>query len=330
MPTNAMQRKLDLYEFLLDFIAHEIRNPLNSIIMFGNLLTEGAYGPVPPQQKEVIGRILASGYRIEHMTGDFLNLRRVDGGEEMLHREWLDLRADVVEATLRDLAAKFPTYATRLSRVQRLACQSPVRVFADRQMLLTVYDNLFFNALKYGRTSGRITWGCGVRERAWEMFVTNEGQGVRPEALAKVFTKFYRVQDEKMPPQPGTGLGLYNVQRIVRLHRGTIRAASRYGRDFTVRFTHPPPGGGRAGERRGARSRPGPRARRGRAARPRSRRRAEQGRWRSCAGSSSPGRRSRGTRSVSTASGCGTCGRSCACAPATSSPRPTGRAASTG
>ncbi|HEY5999323.1 MAG TPA: HAMP domain-containing sensor histidine kinase [bacterium] len=241
MPTDSVQRKLDLYEFLLDFIAHEIRNPLNSIIMFGNLLMEGAYGPMPQQQQEIIRRILASGYRIEHMAGDFLNLRRADGGEEALHREWLDLRADVVEATLRDLEAKFPSYSARLARVQRERCGSPVRVFADRQLLLTVYDNLFFNALKYGRTNGTITWGCSVRGRAWEMFVANEGQGVRPEALGKIFTKFYRVQDEKMPQQPGTGLGLYNVQRIVRLHGGSIRATSRYGRDFTVRFTIPRP-----------------------------------------------------------------------------------------
>jgi signal transduction histidine kinase len=244
MPTASMQRKLDMYEFLLDFIAHEIRNPLNSIIMFGNLLTEGAYGAVPPQQAEVLGRVLASAYRIEHMTGDFLNLRRVDGGAEMLHREWLDLRTDVVEATLRDLVSKFPHYAARLARVRRDGCCSTVRVFADRQMLLTVYDNLFFNALKYGRTNGKIVWGCAVRPRAWELFVTNEGQGVRAEALGKVFTKFYRVQDEKLPPQPGTGLGLYNVQRIVRLHKGTIRATSRYGRDFTIRFTLPRPDAG--------------------------------------------------------------------------------------
>ena len=207
MPTTPMQRKLDMYEFLLDFIAHEIRNPLNSIIMFGNLLTEGAYGAVPQKQAEVLGRVLASAYRIEHMTGDFLNLRRVDGGEEMLHREWLDLKTDVVEATLRDLAAKFPHYAARLGRVRRDGCCSATRVFADRQMLLTVYDNLFFNALKYGRQAGKIVWGCGVRKNAWEMFVTNEGQGVKPEALAKVFTKFYRVQDEKMPPSPAPASG---------------------------------------------------------------------------------------------------------------------------
>jgi signal transduction histidine kinase len=241
MPTTPMQRKLDMYEFLLDFIAHEIRNPLNSIIMFGNLLTEGAYGAVPQKQAEVLGRVLASAYRIEHMTGDFLNLRRVDGGEEMLHLEWLDLKTDVVEATLRDLAAKFPHHASRLGRVRRDGSCTATRIFADRQMLLTIYDNLFFNALKYGRQAGKILWGCGVRKNAWEMFVTNEGQGVKPEALAKVFTKFYRVQDEKMPPQPGTGLGLYNVQRIVRLHKGTVRASSRYGRDFTVRFTLPRP-----------------------------------------------------------------------------------------
>ena len=246
MPTTPMQRKLDMYEFLLDFIAHEIRNPLNSIIMFGNLLTEGAYGAVPPKQADVLGRVLASAYRIEHMTGDFLNLRRVDGGEEMLRREWLDLKTDVVEATLRDLAAKFPHHAARLGRVRRDGCCSATRIFADRQMLLTVYDNLFFNALKYGRQNGKIIWGCAVRKNGWEMFVTNEGQGVKPEALARVFSKFYRVQDEKMAPQPGTGLGLYNVQRIVRLHGGTIRAASRYGRDFTMRFTLPQPAAARA------------------------------------------------------------------------------------
>jgi signal transduction histidine kinase len=184
----------------------------------------------------------------------------------MLHREWLDLRADVVEVTLRDLAAKFPAYSARLARVQRAGCASPVRLFADRQMLLTVYDNLFFNALKYGRSGGKVSWGCAVRARAWEMFVTNEGQGVRPEALPKVFTKFYRVQDEKIPPQPGTGLGLYNVQRIVRLHRGTIRAASRYGRDFTVRFTIPRPAADAPAKLRGgAGSRTAGGARRGRA-----------------------------------------------------------------
>jgi signal transduction histidine kinase len=66
-----------------------------------------------------------------------------------------------------------------------------------------------------------------------------------------------------MPAQPGTGLGLYNVQRIIRLHKGTIRASSRYGRDFTVRFTLPRPDAAPAvaGKRPGAAATPAPRAR---------------------------------------------------------------------
>jgi len=238
---TRIQRKLDLYEFLMDIIAHEIRNPLNSIIMFGNLLEEGAYGRLETRQAEVVRRMLESAYRIEHMTGDFLNLRRVDSGEELLHREWLDLEADLVGVTLRDLAAKFPAHTARLARVERDGAAVATRVHADRRLLLTVYDNLFFNALKYGRRNGRIAWGCRTDAGAWELWVTNAGQGVRKAELPAVFRKFHRVRDEKLPAQPGTGLGLYNVQRIVRLHGGRAWAESRYGRDFTVRFTLPRP-----------------------------------------------------------------------------------------
>ncbi len=252
MPTR-MQRKLDVYEFLMDIIAHEIRNPLNSIIMFGNLLEEGAYGKLDSRQAEVIRRILASAYRIEHMAGDFLNMRRVDSGEELLRREWLELEADIVGATLRDLGAKFPVHASRLARVEREGCPGTTRVLADRQLLMTIYDNLFFNALKYGRKNGRIAWGCRTRPTCWELWVTNEGQGVRAADLPAVFRKFHRVRDEKLPQQPGTGLGLYNVQRIVRLHGGRVRAESRYGRDFTVRFTIRRPAGEGPAAGKGAR-----------------------------------------------------------------------------
>lgn len=242
--SGKMQSKIDRYEFLLDFIAHEIRNPLNSIIMFSNLLAEGAYGDLTAKQADILGRILSSAHRIEHMSGDFLNLRRVDGGEGMLQREWLDLGADIVEAAIRDLGTKFPAYAARLANVTREGCEPPAMVFADRQLMLTVYDNLLFNALKYGRTNGGVRWGCRPKGRFWEMSVTNDGQGVRPEALPSIFRKFYRVKDLRLPRQPGTGLGLYNVQRIVRLHGGSVSASSRYGRDFTIRFTLPRPEAG--------------------------------------------------------------------------------------
>ena len=233
---DEVTRKLDLYEFLMDFVSHEIRNPLNSIIMFANLMNEKAYGEMTDEQQEVLKRILGSAYRIEHMTGDFLNMRRVDSKEEMLHREWLNLKKDVILVTLNDLADKFPHFADRLSGVQEGDCMVG-KIFADRQLMVTLYDNLFFNAIKYGREDGRITWDCLVEDDHWLMRVYNEGKGVRPEDLGAIFGKFVRIKDTDLPSQPGTGLGLYNVQRIVKLHGGEIWAESDYGRNFAVWFT---------------------------------------------------------------------------------------------
>ena len=237
----ALARKLDLYEFLMDFVSHEIRNPLNSIIMFGNLMAEGSYGGLTEEQQEVLQRMLVSAYRIEHMTGDFLNMRRVDSMEDVLHREWLSIKKDVILVAIRDLSEKFPHLSGRLAKVQEGDC-SAGKVFADRQLLLTLYDNLLFNAVKYGREGGRISWDCLMEDDHWLMRVYNEGTGVRPQDLDSIFTKFVRIKDKEIPQQAGTGLGLYNVQRIVELHGGEIRAESEYGKNFAVWFTVPKPG----------------------------------------------------------------------------------------
>jgi len=237
---DDISRKLDLYEFLMDFVSHEIRNPLNSIIMFSNLMDEGAYGDLTEEQKEVIKRVLVSAYRIEHMTGDFLNMRRVDAKEEILHKEWISMKKDVIQVALGDLADKFPNQAERLSKIKEGDC-SAGKIFADRQLLLTLYDNLFFNALKYGSANGRISWDCLMEDDHWTLRVYNEGKGVRKEDLDTIFSKFTRIKDKEIPAQPGTGLGLYNVQRIIELHGGRVWAESIYGRNFAVWMTIPRP-----------------------------------------------------------------------------------------
>jgi len=238
---DKITRKLDLYEFIMDFVSHEIRNPLNSIIMFANLMDENSYGELTTQQSEIMKRILVSAYRIEHMTGDFLNMRRVDSREELLRKEWLHLKKDVILVALNDLSDKFPHLSERISRITEGDC-SAGRICADRQLLLTLYDNLFFNAIKYGREDGRITWDCIMEDEHWLMRVYNEGKGVREEDLGSIFDKFVRIKDKELPPQPGTGLGLYNVQRIVHLHGGKIWAESEYGKNFAVWLTIPRPG----------------------------------------------------------------------------------------
>ncbi len=233
---RKLQEKIDYYEFLIDFVAHEVRNPLSAVVMFTRLMKEGAYGEITPRHQDVLDRILANTLRIEHMTDDFLNLSLIEAKETYLQQEELDLCVDLIKPVIDSLEKKH-----LFTKEQRRAFQSKtkgsIQVWADRKLMNVVFDNLFFNAVKYGREGGKITYGWrpdGDRVVVW---VKNEGQGVRTKDLSVIFDKFVRLRDPKIPPKRGTGLGLYNVRRIVEMHAGTIWAESKYGHDFTILFT---------------------------------------------------------------------------------------------
>lgn len=235
---EELRKKVDYYEFLLDFLSHEIRNPLTSMVMFGRLLREGSYGKLSERQEQVLDRILANAHRIEHMTRDFLNLSLVESEGRPLQMEELDLYADLIVPAVEGLRAKhlFPEGAERAFHPM---VPASTQVRGDRSLLNVVFDNLLFNAVKYGRPGTPIGYGWHDEEEGVAVSIHNEGQGVRPEHLADIFEKFVRLKDPTIGPQKGTGLGLYNVRTIIEAHGGRIRAESEYGRSFTVTFSLP-------------------------------------------------------------------------------------------
>jgi signal transduction histidine kinase len=236
-----LQDKVDYYEFLIDFVSHEVRNPLSAVIMFARLMKEGSYGNLSERQEEVLDRILANSARIEHMTDDFLNLSRIESQEAYIRKEKCDLYADIIHPAIVSLEKKL-----LFSHEQRKAFTAEVpestAVSVDRNLILIVFDNLFFNAVKYGRPGGRITYGWKDGDGEMLINVSNEGQGVKKEDLEIIFDKFIRLKDPNIKPEKGTGLGLYNVRKIISMHAGRIWAESEYGRSFTVIFTLPKEG----------------------------------------------------------------------------------------
>jgi signal transduction histidine kinase len=233
-----LRDRIDYYEFLIGFIAHEVKNPLSAVVFFSRLMEEGGYGELKPRQREAVGHILANAARIEHMVEDFLNLTRLEGGGDFLRLEPLHLHRDVVDPVLEAMERK---HLFAPDQRGRFVCESPgeVVVRGDRALLNVVFDNLFYNAVKYGREGGSIRYGWREDGDAARIHVVNEGLGVRKRDLKHIFVKFFRVRDPKMPERKGTGLGLYNVRRIVEMHRGMIEADSRYGRYFAIHFTLP-------------------------------------------------------------------------------------------
>jgi len=120
-----------------------------------------------------------------------------------------------------------------------------LRVRADVNRIEQVLGNLVDNAIKYGRTEGCVTVGGNPAPGGQvEVFVQDDGPGIPPEALERVFERFYRVDKARSREQGGTGLGLSIVKHIVQSHQGRVWAKSDVGRGASFHFTLPEGAGG--------------------------------------------------------------------------------------
>jgi len=110
-------------------------------------------------------------------------------------------------------------------------------VMADRNRLAQVFTNLFTNAINYGRDGG----GCTVRSYGLEdrvvVEVSDDGIGISPEHLPRLFERFYRVGKSRARNEGGSGLGLAIVKHIIDVHGGSITVKSIEGQGSTFSFT---------------------------------------------------------------------------------------------
>jgi two-component system phosphate regulon sensor histidine kinase PhoR len=143
----------------------------------------------------------------------------------------------LVEKVFADLQSKADgKNVTLVSELPALAASG------DANRLDQVLANLVDNAIKYGRAGGRVTVGGKKRDAGGlEIFVRDDGPGIPPEALDRVFERFYRVDKARSRDQGGTGLGLAIVKHIVQAHGGEVRAESEPGRGAAFFFTLPSP-----------------------------------------------------------------------------------------
>jgi len=109
---------------------------------------------------------------------------------------------------------------------------------ADLRKLALAFSNLVDNALKYGKEGGRVTLSGRIEGDACLLEVADDGPGISPEHLPRIFERFYRVDRGRSRELGGTGLGLSIAKHIVESHGGTLRVESRLGvgTRFTIRF----------------------------------------------------------------------------------------------
>jgi two-component system sensor histidine kinase KdpD len=109
---------------------------------------------------------------------------------------------------------------------------------ADAALLKIAYRNLLDNALKYGKKGGRIRLACEEKDGGFHFEVWNEGKGLTPEQISRLFEKFARIESHEEATR-STGLGLFITREIITKHHGEIRAESEPGQWMRFRFTLP-------------------------------------------------------------------------------------------
>ncbi|NML44393.1 PAS domain-containing protein [Ramlibacter sp. G-1-2-2] len=206
-------------EFLA-MLAHELRNPLAPIATGSALLAKGAGDrDVVLRTSELIAR------QVRHMSelvDDLLDVSRVTRGLITIEEEPLDLQGIVQSA----LEQARPLIDARQHRVVVETDPGEVIVLGDRTRLVQVLVNLLTNAAKYTPPRGEIRVRLSRVDKDAEIAVEDNGAGMEPELLVKVFDLF--TQGERTPDrsQGGLGIGLALVKAIVALHQGSVRAES--------------------------------------------------------------------------------------------------------
>lgn len=216
---------------LTAMVSHELRTPLASVVGFTELLLTRTLSEA--QKHEYLETILIEGQRLTALINDFLDLQRMEGGYKRLDLAPCDLRAIMIRA------------ATQMGDDPKSPIELDVPtdlplVLADSSATVQVLTNLLANARKYSPAGGRIQVAARVKESAVEVSIHDQGLGIPPEALPKIFSKFYRVQTPDRRAIRGTGLGLAITRRIVEAHGGSIAAESNgIGKGSRFFFTLP-------------------------------------------------------------------------------------------
>jgi two-component system sensor histidine kinase GlrK len=242
---DEMVERLDEIEQMkshfLSRVSHELKTPLAAMQETNQLLFEELAGPLTPKQKRLLELNLDAGRRLSSMLTRLLDLSRLEAGA---------VHYAVCEQNLNDLvAASFQEFEGKmrdksLEGVLSLSTEA-LPIEADRDWLMQVFENLLENAIKFSTQGSKLTMAsakacfssqelAALPERAKRCLasgphalvrVIDEGSGIPPQAIERVFERFFQLQGQRKVAG-GVGLGLAICQDIVAAHSGAIYATS--------------------------------------------------------------------------------------------------------
>ncbi|HYD50854.1 MAG TPA: ATP-binding protein [Terriglobales bacterium] len=231
---SELERANQIKSEFVATISHELRTPMNVVIGYNELLLDGAFGELQPDQAEPLQRSQRSAHELLEMINAILDLNRLDHERIPVDIGRVDaptlIREVVDECT--ELKQK-PTL-----QVEPKLAQDLPALHTDQVKLKMILKNLLSNAAKF-TDEGKVGISASGRDGGVEFAVSDTGVGITSEAQAVIFDPFRQADGSDTRRFGGLGLGLYIVQRLVQVLGGEISLESKVGEGSTFRVWIP-------------------------------------------------------------------------------------------
>ena len=221
---------------LIMSITHDLATPLTAIAGLGESLVDGVNQS--REDYEATGQIIVrETLRLRRLVKDLHVMAKVEAGA--LTPQYKPVRlAALVDEVLAVLAPEFER--VRVEPDNAISYNLPI-IQADPDMLIRIFSNLCDNALRHTPAHGRVTIAAEQQGQMLIVSVTDTGEGIPPQALSRVFERFYRADSARQSATGGSGLGLAIVRAIVEAHHGNVWAENAAGVGACIKFTLPLP-----------------------------------------------------------------------------------------
>lgn len=222
------QRKNDF----IAMVSHELKTPLTSLNAYIQVLQMHAKKNNDAYEISALSKSKNQVNKMTSMINGFLNISRLESGKISIDNQRFDLKdliKDVEDESLVMVSSHKVVFHPLLTTI----------VFADREKIGQVINNFISNAVKYSPLASIIQVSCITINGNAQVSVRDEGMGIEPQNIDKLFDRYYRVEGRQMNLISGFGIGLYLCAEIIQRHNGKIWVESEIGNGSTFYFSLP-------------------------------------------------------------------------------------------
>eukprot|EP01133_Synstelium_polycarpum_P011151 gene11151-12991_t len=231
---DITEQKMDEFRKndFIGMVSHELKTPLTSINAYIQMLRAKMKKTEDEMMVSFLDKMNAQIKKMTGMVNGFLNISRLESGK--IH---LDKQSCFLDELVKNVVAE--SEFTASGHHIELICNEPIPIYADQEKISAVISNLLSNSVKYSPKGKTIEVKCMLMDATAHFSIKDEGMGIKPQNIEKLFTRFYRIETKHTQNISGFGIGLYLCAEIIQHHEGKIWVESESAKGSTFYFSLP-------------------------------------------------------------------------------------------